>query len=364
MIPDSLLPIRRALISVTDKTGLDVLGRALQRHDVVMISTGGTATALRQLGFAVTEVADVTGFPEMLDGRVKTLHPAVHGGLLAVRGHAGHEAAIAVHGISPIDLLVVNLYAFEDAFAAARPYEALIEFVDIGGPAMIRSAAKNHGGVAVVVDPSDYAALIAELDANGGATSGELRRTLAAKAFARTAAYDAAIAQWLGGEVRLSSPLFRTFAGKLRQQLRYGENPHQAAALYATAEARPGVVSARQVQGKELSYNNIADADAALELAAELAAAGPSVAIVKHANPCGAAVGGSLVDAYRKALACDPVSAFGGIVALSGTLDAETAIEIAKLFTEVVIAPAADKEALAVLLGQDGSTRAAHRHAS
>ena len=346
--------IRRALLSVTDKAGLESLGAALTRHDVALMSTGGTAAALRGFGLAVTDVAQVTGFPEMLDGRVKTLHPGVHGGLLAVRGSAEHDAAIAAAGIEPIDLLVVNLYAFESALATAKPFEAMIENIDIGGPAMIRSAAKNHAGVAVVVDPSDYAALIAELDANAGATSQGLRRRLAAKAFARTAAYDAAIATWFAAEIGEDAPTYRSFAGSLRQKLRYGENPHQTAALYATAEARPGVVTARQVQGKELSFNNIADADSAFELAAELAIGGPAVAIIKHANACGAALGTSMAEAYRKALACDPVSAFGGIVALSGKLDAAAAAEIAKIFTEVVIAPDADADALKILAAKTG----------
>ena len=341
--------IRRALLSVTDKSGLEALGRTLARHGVELVSTGGTAAALRALGLEVKDVSELTGFPEMLDGRVKTLHPRVHGGLLSVRGNAAHDAVIAAHGIVPIDLLVVNLYAFEQALGACLPFDQMIENIDIGGPAMIRSAAKNHAGVAVATDPSDYAALIAQMDDSGGATTPAFRRTLAAKAFSRTAAYDAAISGWLAREAGLATPPYRAFGGRLAQTLRYGENPHQAAALYATPEARPGVVSARQVQGKELSFNNIADADAAFELVAELAPMGHAVAIIKHANPCGAAVAASAAEAYRKALACDPVSAFGGIVALSGRLDRATAAEIAKLFTEVVIAPDADAEALAIL---------------
>ena len=351
----TLCKVRRALISVTDKSGLDALGAALRGHGVELISTGGTAAALRGYGLAVTEVADVTGFPEMLDGRVKTLHPGVHGGLLAVRGDAGHETAIAAAGIEPIDLLVVNLYAFESALAGAKPFEAMIESIDIGGPAMIRSAAKNFAGVAVVVDPNDYAALIGELDANAGATTHGLRRRLAAKAFARTAAYDAAISNWFAAEVGETAPAYRSFGGWLQQKLRYGENPHQTAALYVGLPARPGVAQSHQVQGKELSYNNIADADAAFELVAELAGAGAAaVAIIKHANPCGAAVGATLAEAYRKALACDRTSAFGGIVALSGKLDAGVAAEIVKIFTEVVIAPAADQEALKILGAKPG----------
>ncbi len=341
--------IRRALLSVSDKTGLGDLARALVAQGVELISTGGTSAALRAMGHAVRDVAELTGFVEMLDGRVKTLHPAVHGGLLALRGNSEHEAEIAKHKIAPIDLLVVNLYPFEQALGAGKTYDEMIETIDVGGPAMIRGAAKNHASVAVVVDPSDYTALIAELEANAGGTSLDLRRRLAAKAYARTSAYDTAIAEWLGGEAGVITPSYRTFAGKLKQELRHGENPHQSAALYASVPPRPGVVAARQVQGKDLSYNNIADADAALELVAELAAEGPAVAIIKHANPCGAALGSGLLEAYRKALACDPVSAFGGIVAVSGRLDGATAAEIAKLFTEVVIAPEADDAALAAL---------------
>ena len=341
--------INRALISVSDKSGLDGLARVLSAHKVEMISTGGTAAHLKAMGHTVHDVAELTGFPEMLDGRVKTLHPAVHGGLLAIRGNPDHEAAVTAHQISPIDLLVVNLYPFEQALSAGKASAEMIETIDVGGPAMIRAAAKNHDGVAVVVDPSDYAALIGELDAGAGTTSLQLRRRLAAKAFARTAAYDSAIAGWLGEQAGVTAPAYRSFAGHLVKELRYGENPHQTATLYASVPPQPGVVSARQVQGKELSFNNIADADAALELAAELGEEGPAVVIVKHANPCGAAIGTSALDAYLRALACDPVSAFGGIVALSGRLDAMTAAEISKLFTEVVIAPDADDAALAVL---------------
>jgi len=340
--------LRRALISVSDKSGLEGLAAALVAHGVELVSTGGTATALRKLGHAVRDVAELTGFPEMMDGRVKTLHPAIHGGLLALRGNAEHAAEMSRHGIGAIDLLVVNLYPFEQALTAGRSYPDMIETIDVGGPAMIRAAAKNHEGVVVVVDPSDYAALIGALREHSGATSLELRRRLAAKAFARTAAYDSAIAGWLGGEAGVATPAYRSFSGRLSQELRYGENPHQTAALYASVPPLPGVVTARQVQGKELSFNNIADADAALDLVSELAAEGPAVVIVKHANPCGAAVAGALPEAYARALACDPVSAFGGIVALSRRLDEATAKEIAKLFTEVVIAPDADDAALAV----------------
>ncbi len=340
--------IRRALLSVSDKSGLQVLADALAANGVELVSTGGTAAALRKMGHGVRDVAELTGYPEMMDGRVKTLHPSVHGGLLALRDNAEHRAAMAKHGIGSIDLLVVNLYPFEQTLAAGKSFADLIENIDIGGPAMIRSAAKNHDSVAVVVDPADYGALIAELTEHGGASSLELRRRLAAKAFSRTATYDSAIAGWLGPEAGVVTPAYRSFSGKLVQELRYGENPHQAAALYASQPPQPGVVTARQVQGKELSFNNIADADAALDLAAELAPAGPTVVIVKHANPCGVATGDTLQSAYRKALACDPVSAFGGIVAVSRRLDEATAQDIAKLFTEVVIAPEADDAALAV----------------
>ena len=346
------IPIRRALLSVSDKTGLRELAMALAARSVELISTGGTAAALRGFGLKVTEVADVTGFPEMLDGRVKTLHPAVHGGLLAVRGNASHEAAIGAQDIHPIDLLVVNLYPFEAALGTGKAFGEMVEVIDIGGPAMIRSAAKNHAGVAVIVDPSDYATVIADVTSSGGATSPALRKRLAAKAFSRTAAYDAAIAGWLTGEAGESAPAFRSFAGHLKQALRYGENPHQTAALYATVPPEPGVVTARRVQGKELSYNNIGDADAALELAAELAGQGAAIAIIKHANPCGVAVADSPLTAYVRALLCDPVSAFGGIVASSRRLDGDTAAEIVKLFTEVVIAPSADDAALKVFAGK------------
>jgi phosphoribosylaminoimidazolecarboxamide formyltransferase/IMP cyclohydrolase len=346
--------VRRALVSVSDKSGLDALAAAFGRHGIEVVSTGGTAATLRGLGLTVRDVSELTGYPEMLDGRVKTLHPAVHGGLLAIRGDATHEAAIAAQGIAPIDLLVVNLYPFEQALEKGLAFDDMVEHIDVGGPAMIRAAAKNHAGVAVVVDPSDYAPLIGELDANSGAISAALRKRLAATAFARTAAYDAAIATWFAGVNGADAPAYRSFAGRLVQTLRYGENPHQAAALYATVPARPGVVTARRVQGKELSFNNIADADAALDLVSEIGAELPAVAIIKHANPCGAAIGRTLLEAYRKALACDPVSAFGGIVALSRRLDADTAAEIAKLFTEVVIAPSADDAALSLLAPKQG----------
>ena len=350
----TLRPIRRALLSVFDKTGLIELASALHGRGVTLISTGGTTKALREAGLPVTDVADVTRFPEMLDGRVKTLHPAIHGGLLGVRDNAQHADAMKAHGIEGIDLLVSNLYPFEATVARNAGFEETIENIDIGGPAMIRAAAKNHEYVTVVVDPADYGAVLAELEANDGATTLPLRRKLAQTAYARTAAYDAAVSNWLAGELDKagqSEPArYRSFAGRLKQKLRYGENPHQQAAFYVTGENRYGVATAEQVQGKELSYNNINDTDAAYELVAEFdPATAPACAIVKHANPCGVALGASLTDAYRKALACDPVSAYGGILAFNRTLDGETAQEIAKLFTEVIIAPDADDDARQIL---------------
>ncbi len=343
-------PIRRALISVSDKSGLVDLAKALAAHGVELVSTGGTAKALAAAGLNVTDVASLTGFPEIMDGRVKTLHPKVHGGLLSVRGNAGHQAAQARHGIADIDLLAVNLYPFEETVARRTGWDETIENIDVGGPAMIRAAAKNHDSVTVIVDPADYAVVIAEMATHAGATSHETRRKLAAKAFGRTAAYDAAIAQWFGRELNDPLPAYFAIGGRLVQKLRYGENPHQQAALYASPEHRGGVATARQLQGKELSYNNLNDTDAALECLAEFAGEGkPACVIVKHANPCGAAIGSSLTLAYAKALRCDPVSAFGGIIALNRKLDAATATEIVKLFTEVIVAPGADDEAIAIM---------------
>jgi len=342
------LRIRRALLSVSDKSGLLEFARALADMDVELISTGGTAAMLRAEGLKVKDVSEITGFPEMLDGRVKTLHPAVHGGLLAIRGDARHEAQAAEHAIAPIDLLVVNLYPFEATVAKGAAFDDCIENIDIGGPALIRGGAKNHAGVTVVVEPDDYAGVLEAMRANGGATTLELRKRLAAKAYARTAAYDAAISNWFAQTLGEDMPAWRTFGGRLKFPLRYGENPHQRAAFYATGDARPGVATAVQHQGKELSYNNLNDTDAALELVAELGIARPAVAIIKHANPCGVAVGSDLKDAYLKALRCDSVSAFGGIIALNGTIDAAAAEEITKTFTEVVIAPDATEEAKAI----------------
>ncbi len=342
------LRIRRALLSVSDKSGLLEFARALAGMGVELISTGGTAAMLRGEGLPVKDVSEVTGFPEMLDGRVKTLHPAVHGGLLAVRGDARHEAQAAEHAIAPIDLLVVNLYPFEATVAKGAAFEDCIENIDIGGPALIRGAAKNHAGVTVVVEPEDYAPVLEAMRANNGATGLELRRRLAAKAYARTAAYDAAISNWFARTLADDMPAWRTFGGRLKFPLRYGENPHQNAAFYASGDARPGVATAVQHQGKELSYNNLNDTDAALELVAELGIQQPAVAIIKHANPCGVAVGGDLKEAYLKALRCDPVSAFGGIIALNRAIDAAAAEEITKIFTEVVIAPDATEDAKAI----------------
>lgn len=341
--------IARALLSVSDKTGLVDFAGALAERGIVLVSTGGTAKALRDTGLDVIDVAEVTGSPEMMDGRVKTLHPRIHGGLLAARGNAEHEAALEQHGIPAIDLLVVNLYPFEATVRAGSDFDTCIENIDIGGPAMIRAAAKNHAGVAVVVDPADYAHVLNEIDRHDGTTLG-FRKELAAKAFAHTGAYDGAIATWFAGELDEHTPSRRVLAGTLEYALRYGENPHQWAAFYRTAEQRPGVASAVQVQGKELSYNNLNDTDAAYELVAEFdPKQSAAVAIIKHANPCGVAIATTLAEAYEKALACDSVSAFGGIVALNRDLDADAASEIVKIFTEVIIAPGASDEAKEII---------------
>ncbi len=343
-------PIRRALVSVSDKSGLVELGRFLAGRGVEILSTGGTARALADAGIAVTEVSDYTGFPEMMDGRVKTLHPKVHGGILSRRGNPGDKAAMESHGIAPIDLVVVNLYPFEETVAKGADFDTCVENIDIGGPTLIRAAAKNHAAVTVVVDPEDYAAVMDEMSANDGATTATLRKRLAAVAYGRTAAYDAAVSEWFAAQAGERFPRRVAFAGRLAQAMRYGENPHQGAAFYRAVGQgahRPGVATARQLQGKELSYNNLNDTDAAFELVAEFAP--PTVAIIKHANPCGVATGSSLADAYPRALACDPVSAFGGIVAVNRPLDGPTAELIAKLFAEVVIAPEIDAAAKAVL---------------
>jgi phosphoribosylaminoimidazolecarboxamide formyltransferase/IMP cyclohydrolase len=341
--------IARALLSASDKTGLVDFAKGLAAHGVELVSTGGTAKALRAAGLKVTDVADITGMPEIMDGRVKTLHPKIHGGLLAVRGSAEHERALKEHAIPPIDLLAVTLYPFEDTVASGADRDTIIENIDIGGPALIRGAAKNHDSVTVITDPADYAAVLAEMKQNG-ATTLELRRKLAAKAYARTAAYDTAIANWFAATLGERAPPIRAIAGRLDAALRYGENPHQWAAFYRGGEARFGIATAKQLQGKELSYNNLNDADAAYELVSEFdPEVAPAVAIIKHANPCGVAVGSSLREAYAKALACDPESAFGGVVALNRSLDADAAKEIVEIFTEVIIAPDASEAARAIV---------------
>ena len=345
-----LVPVRRALISLSDKGGLEDLVTGLQRHGVEIVSTGGTAGRLRELGAEVRDVSDLTGFPEMMDGRVKTLHPKIHGGLLAVRDNPEHAAAMEQHGIAAIDLVVVNLYPFLSTLMSGADRDTVIENIDIGGPSMVRSAAKNHAFVTIVTDPDDYAELLRELDANEGATSLEFRKRMAAKAFALTAEYDAIVSQWFGfGDQQQRWPASWTFSSRLQMTLRYGENPHQQAALYVpVGPSAGGVAQARQVQGKELSFNNLNDANAALELAAEFRDGRPTIVIVKHANPCGVASGETLLEAWRDALACDSVSAFGGIVAANRPLDRATAEAITEIFTEVVVAPDADADAQAV----------------
>lgn len=342
--------VTRALLSVSDKTGLTEFARALASLGIDLVSTGGTAKAIAAAGLRVSDVSDLTGFPEMMDGRVKTLHPKVHGGLLAIRDHADHAKAMKDHGIAPIDLLVVNLYPFESTVDRGAAYDDCVENIDIGGPAMIRAAAKNHDDVAVVVEPQDYQTVLDELNANAGATRLSLRKRLAAKAYARTAAYDAAISNWFALQLETDAPDYRAVGGRLAQTLRYGENPHQTAAFYRTPERRAGVSTARQLQGKELSYNNINDTDAAYECVAEFDAARTAACvIIKHANPCGVAEGSSLTEAYRKALACDQTSAFGGIIAFNRTIDADAANAVAGIFTEVIIAPDATEEAIAII---------------
>ena len=342
--PDAA-PVKRALLSVSDKTGLVEAAKVLADLGVELVSTGGTKAAIAAAGLPVMDVSELTGFPEMMDGRVKTLHPIVHGGLLGVRDAPDHAKAMTDHGIGGIDLLYVNLYPFEATVAAGGDYAACVENIDIGGPAMIRSAAKNHGYVAVCTDPADMAEVLEQLQASG-TTSLALRKTLAARAYARTAAYDAAISTWFAQQLGDTQPARKAIAGTLIQTMRYGENPHQSAAFYAAGPAHAGVANARQLQGKELSYNNIADTDAAFELVAEFSQ--PACVIVKHANPCGVATGGDLLSAYQRALECDPVSAFGGIVAVNRRLDRAAAEAIVETFTEVVIAPDADDDAIAV----------------
>ena len=347
--PD-LVMVRRALLSVSDKTGLTDFAQALTSFGIDLVSTGGTAKAIANAGIAVRDVSELTGFPEIMDGRVKTLHPAVHGALLGIRDDPDHAEAMRLHRIEPIDLVVVNLYPFEEVRRSGADYPSVVENIDIGGPAMVRASAKNHAYVAVVTGPDDYAAVLNALELNTGSLTLEFRKKLAAKAFARTAAYDAAISQWFAEVLEVEHPAWRAFGGRLETVMRYGENPHQSAGFYVTGDRRPGVATARQLQGKQLSYNNINDTDAAFELVGEFdPAQSAAVAIIKHANPCGVGIGGTLREAYAKALACDPVSAFGGIVAVNRLLDAEAAEEIVKTFTEVIIAPEASEEAQAII---------------
>ncbi|WEZ81940.1 bifunctional phosphoribosylaminoimidazolecarboxamide formyltransferase/IMP cyclohydrolase [Rhizobium sp. 32-5/1] len=345
--PDQV-KIVTALLSVSDKTGIVELARALHEKGVHLVSTGGTHKTLSEAGLLVRDVSELTGFPEVMDGRVKTLHPGVHGGLLAIRDDADHVAAMKEHGITGIDLAVINLYPFEDVRAKGGDYPTTVENIDIGGPAMIRASAKNHAYVTIVTDPSDYAALLEELQF--GSTTLAFRQKMAAKAYARTAAYDTAISGWFAEVLETPMPRHRTIGGVLKEEMRYGENPHQKAAFYVTGENRPGVATATLLQGKQLSYNNINDTDAAFELVAEfLPENAPACAIIKHANPCGVATGSTLLEAYNRALACDSTSAFGGIIALNSELDGATAEEIVKLFTEVIIAPSVTGAAKAII---------------
>jgi phosphoribosylaminoimidazolecarboxamide formyltransferase/IMP cyclohydrolase len=342
-----VVQVKRALLSVFDKAGLAEFAKGLAALGVELVSTGGTRALIASVGAPVMDISDLTGFPEMMDGRVKTLHPKVHGGLLAIRDKAEHRAALDAHGIGEIDLLVCNLYPFEATIASGADYDTTIENIDIGGPAMIRSSAKNHAFVTVIVDPADYAPVLEAIKAGGVPYA--MRQKLAAKAYARTAAYDSVISGWFARTLEYDEVPYRSFAGTLAEVMRYGENPHQWAAFYRTGDARPGVATATQVQGKSLSYNNLNDTDAAFELISEFGGGKPAVAIIKHANPCGFAMAATLAEAYRLAARTDPVSSFGGIVALNGELDAETATEIVKIFTEVIVAPAATLEAQAII---------------
>jgi phosphoribosylaminoimidazolecarboxamide formyltransferase/IMP cyclohydrolase len=346
--PTHIVPIKRALLSVFDKTGMEEFAKELARLGVELVSTGGTSKLIAGTGAAVRDISDLTGFPEMMDGRVKTLHPKVHGGLLAVRDNPVHAASMNEHQIGAIDLVVVNLYPFEATIAKNASYDETIENIDIGGPAMIRSAAKNHAYVTVVVDPNDYAQVLEAIRQQGGVPF-EMRQKLAAKAYARTAAYDSTISNWFAKTLSYNDIPYRGFGGQLAEVMRYGENPHQWAAFYRNGEARPGVSTATQLQGKSLSYNNLNDTDAAFELISEFDPKVPAVAIIKHANPCGVATGTTLAEAYAKAYRCDPTSAFGGIVALNQEIDATTASEIVKIFTEVIVAPSASPVAQAII---------------
>ena len=347
-MPNAIVPIQRALLSVFDKSGMEDFAKELARLGVDLVSTGGTAKLIAGTGAAVRDISDLTGFPEMMDGRVKTLHPKVHGGLLAVRDNPTHKASMDEHGIGAIDLVVVNLYPFEATIAKGASYDETIENIDIGGPAMIRSAAKNHAYVTVVVDPNDYEPVLEAIRQQGGVPF-ELRQKLAAKAYARTAAYDSVISNWFAKTLGYNDIPYRSFGGQLAEVMRYGENPHQWAAFYRNGEPRPGVATATQLQGKSLSYNNLNDTDAAFELISEFDPAVPTVAIIKHANPCGVATGVTLADAYLKAQRCDPTSAFGGIVALNQEIDEATAVEIVKIFTEVIVAPSATDAAQKII---------------
>jgi phosphoribosylaminoimidazolecarboxamide formyltransferase/IMP cyclohydrolase len=345
---NAIVPIKRALLSVFDKSGMEDFARELARLGVDLVSTGGTSKLIASTGAAVRDISDLTGFPEMMDGRVKTLHPKVHGGLLAVRDNPTHKASMDEHQIGAIDLVVVNLYPFEATIAKNASYDETIENIDIGGPAMIRSAAKNHAYVTVVVDPNDYPAILEAIRQHGGVPY-EMRQRLAAKAYARTAAYDSTISNWFAKTLGYNDIPYRGFGGQLAEVMRYGENPHQWAAFYRNGESRPGVATATQLQGKSLSYNNLNDTDAAFELISEFDPKVPAVAIIKHANPCGVATGTSLLDAYAKAYRCDPTSAFGGIVALNQEIDEATAVEIVKIFTEVIVAPSASDAAQKII---------------
>ena len=341
------MTITRALISVSDKTGLVEFASFLGSLNIEILSTGGTAKALRDAGIKVIEVSDYTGFPEMMDGRVKTLHPKIHGGLLALRDNAEHTKAMQAHGIKNIDLVVINLYPFEATVAKGADFETCIENIDIGGPSMVRSAAKNHADVTIVVDPSDYPLVMEEMRANSGTTTLQLRRNLAAKAYSRTSAYDSAISAWFNAQNNTPFPQYLTISGQLKQSLHYGENPHQKAAYYVTDNVTPSLATARQVQGAPLSYNNYNDVSAAFELVREFEQ--PAVAIIKHANPCGVAIADNIVDAFKKALACDPVSAYGGIIATNRALTKEFCDALGKLFLEVMVAPDANNDALSAL---------------
>ena len=349
--PDHFAP-KRALISLSDKTGLIEAAHDLAKHGIEIISTGGTYKAIKDAGIAVKDVAELTGFPEMMDGRVKTLHPVVHGGILAYRDAPEHAKALSDHKIAPIDIVWIDLYPFEATVAAGGTFEASIENIDIGGPAMIRSSAKNHPYVCVCVDKSGMDEVISALN-EAGKTSLALRKALAAKAFARTAAYDSAVSTWFANALGETYPQRKTFSFSLIEEMRYGENPHQTAAFYKSPETRTGVATAKQLQGKALSYNNVADTDAAIELVAEFDPQDTAACvIVKHANPCGVAIGDNLLSAYERALSCDPVSAFGGIVALNRRLDKKTAEKIVEIFTEVVVAPDVDEDAIEVFLAK------------